>query len=218
MSTADSIGTVALDLYLSQDRLGPVENKESSNRRAELLFHSRDLLRKRGFNAFSHRELASHVGVKSSSVHYYFPSKQDIGLALIQEYRVEVMNLLQSLEPLQPHKRLERFIGLFDQSAGTGEDWCIAGMLASDFMTLSEELQAEVRDFFAAVEKWLAVQARLLNPTLKSHASQALAKSAMAILEGALLLARSQGEPQRVKQAGEILKVLFQPPTTLTGT
>jgi len=187
-------------------------NTHAPNRRAELLAHARDLLRKQGFNAFSHRELASLAGVKSSSVHYYFRSKDDIGLALIHEYRDEVMGMLQSLEHLPPIARLERFIGVFAESAADGEAWCPAGMLASDFMTLGPALQAEVRRFFEGVEGWLAVQASLLNPRLEPQAARNLARAAMALLEGALLLARSQREPQRVGQAGEALKVLLAQP------
>jgi TetR/AcrR family transcriptional repressor of nem operon len=64
------------------------------DRRSEVLAHSRALLRTRGFNAFSHRDLAALAGVKSSSIHYHFPSKEDIGLALIEDYRTEIMTFL----------------------------------------------------------------------------------------------------------------------------
>lgn len=179
------------------------------DRRAEVLAHSRALLRTRGFNAFSHRDLAALVGVKSSSVHYYFPTKEDIGLALVAEYRAEVMGLLSSLEGLPVAQRLDRFTRLFSEAAAHGDQWCVAGMLASDFETLGDGLQSEVRRFFNEVEAWLAAQARLLQPQLKPAAALRLGKTAMAMLEGALLLARSQGEPQRVAHAAESLKLLL---------
>lgn len=179
------------------------------DRRAEVLAHSRALLRTRGFNAFSHRDLAALVGVKSSSVHYYFPTKEDIGLALVAEYRAEVMGLLSSLEGLPVAQRLDRFTRLFSEAAAHGDQWCVAGMLASDFETLGDGLKSEVRRFFNEVEAWLAAQARLLQPQLKPAAALRLGKTAMAMLEGALLLARSQGEPQRVAHAAESLKLLL---------
>ena len=46
----------------------------------------------------------------------------------------------------------------------------------------------------------------------KPAAAQRLAKTAMALMEGALLLARSQGEPQRVAHAAEALKRLLGVP------
>ncbi len=179
------------------------------DRRSEVLAHSRALLRTRGFNAFSHRDLAALVGVKSSSVHYHFPSKEDIGLALIGDYRAEVMAYLSALEDLPVPQRLDCFTSLFADAAVSGDRWCVAGMLASDFETLGEALQAEVRRFFTDVEGWLAAQARLLQPDLKPSAAQRLGKTCMALMEGSLLLARSQGEPQRAAHAAESLKRLL---------
>lgn len=182
------------------------------DRRSDLLAHAGTLLRTRGFNAFSHRDLAALVGVKSSSVHYHFPSKEALGEALMQGYRADVMALLTSLDGLPVPKRLDRFAGMFVDAAASADQWCMAGMLASDFETLGESLQAEVRRFFTQVEGWLAAQARLLQPGLKPAAAQGLAKTAMAMMEGALLLARSQGEPQRVSQAARSLKRLLGAP------
>lgn len=179
------------------------------DRRSDLLAHARALLRTRGFNAFSHRDLASLVGVKSSSVHYHFPSKEDLGVALVQGYRAEVMDRLASLDGLPVSQRLDQFTRMFADTAASGDQWCVAGMLASDFETLGESLQAEVRRFFTEVEGWLAAQARRLQPDLKPVAAQGLAKTAMAMMEGSLLLARSQGEPQRVAQAALSLKRLL---------
>lgn len=187
-------------------------SQPAPDRRSDLLAHAGALLRKRGFNAFSHRDLAALVGVKSSSVHYHFPSKEALGEALMQGYRAEVMDLLSSLDGLPVPNRLDQFTGMFVDAAASGDQWCLAGMLASDFETLGESLQAEVRRFFTDVEGWLAAQARLLQPDLKPAAAQGLAKTAMAMMEGALLLARSQGEPQRVAQAAQSLKRLLGAP------
>lgn len=179
------------------------------DRRSEVLAHSRALLRTRGFNAFSHRDLAALAGVKSSSIHYHFPSKEDIGLALIEDYRTEIMTFLSGLERLPVPKRLDQFTNLFVEAAASGDQWCVAGMLASDFETLGEALRAEVRRFFLDVEQWLATQLRLLRPDLKPSAAQRLSKTCMALLEGSLLLARSQGEPQRAAHARESIKALL---------
>ena len=35
-----------------------------------------------GFNGFSFREIAADVGVKSASVHYHFPTKENLAAAV----------------------------------------------------------------------------------------------------------------------------------------
>ncbi len=49
-----------------------------STTRELLLAHAEKLIRTRGCNGFSYRDLAEHVGVKTSSIHYYFPGKDDL--------------------------------------------------------------------------------------------------------------------------------------------
>src|ERR1700728_2229968 len=39
-----------------------------------------------GFSGFSFREVAADVGVKSSSVHYHFPTKEALAAAVIHRY------------------------------------------------------------------------------------------------------------------------------------
>lgn len=177
------------------------------DRRAEILNLSKQLLRTRGFNAFSHRDLATLVGIKSSSVHYYFPSKEDIGLALIQNYTEEIRSLLESLESLPASTRLDRFFQVFVDAAQKEDEWCVAGMLASDHETLGKTLQQKVTTFFTTIESWLTIQAQEMG--FDDIQARRLAQTSIALLEGALLLARSQHDPERVSDAAKTLKRLY---------
>ena len=39
-----------------------------------------------GFNAFSYKDLQKDVGVKTSSIHYYFPTKKDLAITMITRF------------------------------------------------------------------------------------------------------------------------------------
>src|SRR5580698_2595846 len=39
-----------------------------------------------GFGGFSFREIGADVGIKSSSVHYHFPTKEDLAAAVIRRW------------------------------------------------------------------------------------------------------------------------------------
>jgi TetR/AcrR family transcriptional repressor of nem operon len=56
----------------------------------------------RGYNALSFREIAKDVGIKSASIHYYFPTKGDLGVALAKRYTDDAVGYFESLlaEPL----------------------------------------------------------------------------------------------------------------------
>src|SRR4029077_5288388 len=48
----------------------------------------------RGFGGFRFREIAADVGIKSSSVHYHFPTKEDLAAAVIRRWAKETSELI----------------------------------------------------------------------------------------------------------------------------
>ena len=47
-----------------------------------------------GFGGFSFREIAADVGIKSSSVHYHFPTKEDLAAAVIRRWAEETSKFI----------------------------------------------------------------------------------------------------------------------------
>lgn len=48
---------------------------------------SQELFQQKGYKAFSYRDLSKLIGIKTSSIHYYFPTKDDLALALVIRYK-----------------------------------------------------------------------------------------------------------------------------------
>src|ERR1700752_4371873 len=62
-------------------RRGPQRGRDT---RQEILNAAEDLLQRRGYNAFSYHHIAVQLGVRNAAIHYHFPSKEDLGVALVQ--------------------------------------------------------------------------------------------------------------------------------------
>ena len=92
----------------------PDRNQVMSDRdtRRELLDLAETLVRTRGYNGFSYRDLAEQIGIKTASIHYHFPTKGDLGEALIENEREVFARNLAQLDAAEkdPRRRLERFI------------------------------------------------------------------------------------------------------------
>ena len=56
------------------------------NTREQILHHATHLLMSRGYNGFSYRDISTELGVKNAAIHYHFPAKADLALALVHEY------------------------------------------------------------------------------------------------------------------------------------
>ena len=64
-----------------------------------------------GLNAFSFKDLEKVGGIKTASIHYHFPTKQDLVEALVARYIENFNDTLRALESksVSPLEKLEAF-------------------------------------------------------------------------------------------------------------
>jgi TetR/AcrR family transcriptional regulator, transcriptional repressor for nem operon len=159
------------------------------------------LVQTQGFNGFSYADISKQLEIRNAAVHYHYPSKAALGKALVRRYRGVFSQALAGIDarisnPNKTMKKLEQYVGLFQAALEDGLRLCLCGMLASELMTLPEEVQAEVRAFFVEQQSWLSNalesgrQAGVLRFTGRASTK---AEEMLALLEGAMLLARGMG-------------------------
>jgi len=164
----------------------------------EILTVAESLTQTKGYNAFSYRDIAERVGIKTSSIHYHFPSKADLGKAVVKKHLESLAEALRPLlddKKLSSRKKLELFIdGIVAKTYLDHKKMCLGGMLASDVLTLPEAIQKEVQQFFIRIEGWLkqllaeAVERKEFK--LEKKELQTEASFILSLFEGSLLLAR----------------------------
>lgn len=156
------------------------------------------LIQSRGYNAFSYRDIAEEVQIKTSSIHYYFPAKADLGKAVVQRHLEGLAETLKPLledEKLSFAKKLGQVIDtLVAKTYGDHQKMCLGGMLAADALTLPEPIKKEVRHFFTRIAQWFrqmlteAVERKEIQLEKRNIAAEAA--FILALFEGSLLLAR----------------------------
>jgi Transcriptional regulator len=115
--------------------------------REQLVEHALVLIRRRGFNGFSYRDLADLVGVKTSSIHYYFPSKDDLVLEAVREYGTRRRARLDAIDAsLPPAEQARQYLAPLLAGAGTDQA-CLVGMLSADVLMLPDAVRAAMQDF-----------------------------------------------------------------------
>jgi TetR/AcrR family transcriptional regulator, transcriptional repressor for nem operon len=125
--------------------------------REQILDHAITLIMLRGYNGFSYRDLSNLVGVKTSSIHYYFPSKDDLVLEAVNVYSNAVFNALRGVDRSLPaDAKLGKYAKMFGRTLGGGEQICLCGMLAADIGSLPDNIRQAVQVFFKGNESWLA--------------------------------------------------------------
>lgn len=162
--------------------------------REQLLDHAIALMMRRGYNGFSYRDLSELVGVKTSSIHYYFPSKDDLALEAVRQYTDEITAVLQSVDAdLPADVKLAAYTKMFGKTLGDGTQICLCGMLAADIDSLPDSVRKAVQAFFRMNENWLAkvFAAGATEGTLVVNGSaESAARMLFATLQGSVLASR----------------------------
>ena len=122
----------------------------------KLLDAAEQMIKVRGFNAFSFRDLQQEVGVKTSTIHYYFSTKTDLADAAVAKFFDQHKLALHTLDQEQPStiKRLLSVADFFVANAKKGE-FCLGGMLTSDLRALDNRTSARLGEFFQHFHQWL---------------------------------------------------------------
>ncbi|MGF6882686.1 TetR/AcrR family transcriptional repressor of nem operon [Nocardia sp. GAS34] len=159
---------------------------------SHILDVAEQLVQSRGFNGFSYADIAAALSISKPALYYHFPSKAELGLALVQRYEQRFFEALAAVDGADAPARLERYASLY---AGVLREqrMCLCGMLAAEYSTLSAAMQASVAHFFERNVEWLSdALAQGLREGTLAFAGSPNEKAHMIIscLEGALLVAR----------------------------
>ena len=159
--------------------------------REQILSAAEERVRNVGYNAVSFRDLASDVGVKSSSVHYHFPQKEDLGLALLERYQENFKRGLDliNIDQLGPVKSLEAFMKLFSDALIVGDKICLCAMMGAEVNGLPPSLKSALNDFFDLCKQWLEPIHAKMRPTSTLMTPLEIVSA----LEGAMIVSTVKG-------------------------
>jgi TetR/AcrR family transcriptional repressor of nem operon len=171
----------------------------TTDTKAQLLSEAERLVRTRGYAAFSYADLSERVGIRKASIHHHFPTKENLGTAVIDAYLERFVAALDELanEPLGTKAKLVAYGNFFCDSLRDGL-MPLCGALASDVAYLPPSMQQRVEEFFQIHLDWLE---RILaeGMTKKELATKATAKHTalllLSTLQGASVVARALNDP-----------------------
>lgn len=125
-----------------------------SQMKKEILNLAERLIRTKGYNAFSYRDISSPLNIRNAAVHYHFPTKQDMGNAVIERNRKNLQAFAESFQNEPPKDQLLKFIEVYSRSR---EDnlVCFMGAMGSSFESLPEEMRNQLTIASLEIRNWL---------------------------------------------------------------
>ncbi len=159
----------------------------------KILHQANILIQQRGFLGFSYADLEKRIGIRKASIHHYFPSKIDLGLAYCQYKKEGFIRLEGSLYNIPSGlQRLKTYLNAFSDCAKKGEMCGVYAML-SDSHQFPLELQEAVNllaDFELNILKNILIFGQENGDIRLFSAANELAVIVCSSLKGALMLNR----------------------------
>jgi TetR/AcrR family transcriptional regulator, transcriptional repressor for nem operon len=173
---------------------------DSIDTRTQILDIAQDLIQRVGVNAMSYQDISAAVGIRKASIHYHFPSKDDLVAALLERYNDYFLRLVDGIiaQPDSAEVKLRRYCSLFEATlcSGNGDKACLYGMVGAELATLKHSLVEQVTSFYRDNEARLV---KILSQGKESGEFgfigdlQTMATLIFSLLEGGFLVARARG-------------------------
>jgi TetR/AcrR family transcriptional regulator, transcriptional repressor for nem operon len=110
----------------------------------------------KGYNAFSYQDISSELGIKNAAVHYYFPSKENLGTGIVKTNMQRFDEMVENMNSLKFNEwqQMETFMKIYVKS-NREQKLCIMGALGPDINSLSESTKTELKKVTGHILLWL---------------------------------------------------------------
>ncbi|UMB69566.1 TetR/AcrR family transcriptional regulator [Mycobacterium paraterrae] len=163
---------------------------------------ARSLIVAGGYQGFSYADIAAVVGIRKASIHHHFPTKVDLVLSLVRQYRAEAEAGIAAIERHRsdPVDQLQDYVGYWQACIDKPEtSYCLCALLATQMPVLPEQIALELRGYFRALAGWMAsvIERGVRQGSfVVAGDARAEAEMLMATVHGAMLSARAYGDAQ----------------------
>ena len=167
----------------------------SGDTRERIMEAARLTVQDLGYGGLSFRELAKDVGIKSASIHYYFPTKGSLGEAIVRRYIDRYERYLDGIlnDTTDSTAMMQLYADVFRDTLLNGNRMCLAGILAAERNDLPAEVRTEVVRWGEMNERWIA---RVLAPGEDDPPAdiRRRAKAIFAAVSGAQMVAHGRDD------------------------
>jgi TetR/AcrR family transcriptional repressor of nem operon len=187
--------------------------KQRSETAEQILDLAETLIQTRGYSAFSYQDIADSLGIRKASIHYHFPSKADLGVAVVDRYIARFGDALTAIADDQSQSSmtmLDFYVQPYLQFASTPDRVCLSGALAGEMMALPPKVRERVDHFFQTHQLWLT---KILKRgvargefALAAPASK-VARFVFGALQGALLVKRTTNDLSQINDVIAVMKL-----------
>jgi len=186
------------------------------DRKQQILQLASMLVRQRGFDSFSYKDLSDQLGIRRASIHHHFPTKEDLGIALIDNMIAWITHRFDEMDRdgLSAWERLDQVLAIMRTGCEHG-CMCPINSLQASTAVLSDRMnarlevleEAEVKAFVTILNKGVEEGSMSFQGEPRH-----MAMVTASIIKGASLYGRRYGQETFDSLIAQ-LKLILSPPT-----
>jgi TetR/AcrR family transcriptional repressor of nem operon len=198
---------------------GTTAPKPRSETAEQILDLAEGLIQTRGYSAFSYQDIADGLGIRKASIHYHFPSKTDLGIAVVDRYVARFDTALAQIADdasMPSLAMLDLYVQPYLQFADTPDRVCLCGALAGEMLAMPPELRTRVDHFFRTHQSWLTriLERGIARGEFKLAApARKVARFVFGALQGALLVKRATDDASQLNDVISAMKLQLAAPS-----
>lgn len=162
-SQTKGVGCVALIINFIDNRSNILVMKKDTKQK--LIQAGIEAMQEKSYHSVGIKEILDSVGVPKGSFYYYFKSKEDFGIAVIDEFARQHAATIRFFLEDRSKTPLERLKDSFvsclsfypEKECGSG---CLVAKLSHEVMNHSPDMSAAIRNAF---DMWQALYARMIR-------------------------------------------------------
>lgn len=184
--------------------------------RARVIREARELIIAQGFKNTTINEIIAATGVKKGALYFHFANKDELGFSILEDAKEEFIRFLR--DSLQGNTPLDRIDNSFkailaQQKNSNFVGGCLFGNTALEMSDSDTRFAGLIRSVF---QEWIDMISELLREAAvdgqlgKDIDPEIFAKTAVACVEGGIMLARVSKNPSDLEDCITMLRRLAQ--------
>lgn len=162
-----------------------------------------ELILSYGYQGFSYKDISQLINLRTASIHYHFPTKEDLGVAFIQKYSRLFSLWSNRAKKLSSRDKLLDFCTMYGELSNDCTRICPIGMVAADYHKMPKQIQIKSQELIVQVEQWLEemINIGISNREFKlTLHPQEMSRHIIYAMSGALKMARIFKDKNRITQ------------------
>lgn len=191
----------------------------SHNTRERIIDVAKERFHARGYADVGIKEICDNAKIQKGSFYHFFPSKEDLALTVIDEFAQDWANgfVAEAFDPkLRPMERIDFLIdaAYFWQKSVKEKQGripgCLFGNLALEMSTKNDVLRAKLNAVFTLAKTRFqdTLDEAVASNEIKPLNTELTAEAMLAYLEGMILLAKTENDPEVLYKLGPAMKTI----------